>query len=128
MIVLRDDNFLQIAIALYDNPQCCSDQEFYDDLSRIKYVKKLITRYIETGELKERLILNHIVILSNVFGVTNLARLLFFKMEPQFSYVKPFLEFLSMMPNSIDNVKVTRKVPSDTIVADPVITERLKTI
>jgi hypothetical protein len=128
MTVLRDDNFLLVCAALYQNPQCCSEQEFYDDLSRIKYVKKLITRYVETGELKERLILNHIVVLGNVFGAAQLARLLFFKMEPQFEYVKPFLEFLSLMPKHIDNVREVRRVISDTIKSDSLIEEKLKLI
>ena len=61
-------NFLLYAAKHYDNPQCYDTVEFYDDLKRIKYIKRLINRYIEEGDLKERLILNHIIILNNVFG------------------------------------------------------------
>lgn len=128
MHLLKDDNFIQVCAALYDNPQCCSDQEFYDDLSRIKYVKKLITRYADTGELKERLILNHIVVLSNVFGTRHLARLLYFKMAGQFQYVKPFLDFLSILPERIENVRKMETIETSSIESDPLIEERLKEI
>jgi hypothetical protein len=128
MIVLKEENFLLIAQALYDNPQCTTDEEFYDDLARIKYLKKLLTRYEETGELKERLILNHLVVLNNVFGPENLARMLYLKMQKQFVYVKPFLEFLSIMPECIDNVRVESRVPSESISSDRRIVEALRGI
>jgi hypothetical protein len=127
-LVLRDENFLAVAQALYDNPQCTTDEEFYDDLARMKYLKKLFTRFEETGELKERLILNHIVVLNNVFGPEHLPRLLFLKMLRQFSYVKPFLEYLSIMPPYIENVRIESRVPAETIVSDARIVEALRNI
>jgi hypothetical protein len=127
-LVLRDDNFLAIAQALYDNPQCTTDEEFYDDLARMKYLKKLFTRFEETGELKERLILNHIVVLNNVFGPEHLPRLLFLKMHKQFPYVKPFLEYLAIMPPYIENVRVESRVPAESIVSDVCIVEALRNI
>lgn len=128
MHVLDDSNFLLVAESLYDNPQCCSEKEFLDDVARIKYMKKLITRYIETGELKERLILNHLVVLINVFGPVHLPRMLYLKLENQFQCVKPFLEFLSIMPKYIDNVRDRNRVLSDTIESDPFVVERLRSI
>lgn len=128
MHVLRDDNFLAVAAALYRNPQCTTDEEFYDDLARIKYLKKLLTRFEETGELKERLILNHIVVLNNVFGPTHLPRMLYLKMQKQFHLLKPFLEFLSILPPFIDNVRTEKKVFTDEIVSDPKIVESLRAI
>jgi hypothetical protein len=126
--LLKDDNFLLIAAALYDNPQCTTDEEFYDDLARMKYLKKLLTRFEETGELKERLILNHLVVLNNVFGPTHLPRMLYLKMEKQFGMVKPFLEYLSIMPKYIDNVRTERRVCSDAIQSDGRIADVLKAI
>jgi len=128
MHVLREDNFLAIAAALYSNPQCTTDEEFYDDLARMKYLKKLLTRYEETGELKERLILNHIVVLCNVFGPTHTPRMLFLKMQKQFHLLKPFLEFLSILPLYIDNVKVEQRVLTSDIGSDPKIREILQRI
>lgn len=128
MHVLREDNFLLIAAALYDNPQCTTDEEFIDDLARMKYLKKLLTRYEETGELKERLILNHLVVLNNVFGPEHLPRMLYLKMAKQFRYVKPFLEFLSIMPEYIINVRVEETVPASSIVSDPGIVAALRAI
>lgn len=127
-MILKDENFLLVAQALYDNPQCTTDEEFYDDLARMKYLKKLLTRYEETGELKERLILNHIVVLNNVFGPAHLPRLLYLKMAKQFGMVKPFLEFLSILPPYIENVKTPDRVYMTAIVSDPCIVEALERI
>ena len=65
---LTEENFLIFCAKIYDNPAMHSTTEFIEDLDRIKYIKKLITRYLDTGELKERLILNHIITLHNCFG------------------------------------------------------------
>ena len=66
--LLNDDNFLLYCASKYDNIKYASTEEFFEDLNRIKYIKKLVTRYTEYGELKERLILNHIIVLNNCFG------------------------------------------------------------
>ena len=128
MIVLNDANFMMVAAALYDNPQCTTDEEFLDDLARMKYLKKLLTRFEETGELKERLILNHIVVLNNVFGPDHLPRMLYLKMGKQFHMVKPFLEFLSIMPDYIINVRTEARVPAESIASDDRIARVLETI
>ena len=64
---LNDENFTLFAIRHYDNPKCTSTEEFYEDIRRFRYLKRLLKRYHKTGELRERLILNHVIILSNVF-------------------------------------------------------------
>lgn len=127
-MILRDDNFLLVAQALYNNPQCTTDEEFYDDLARMKYLKKLLTRYEETGELKERLILNHIVVLNNVFGTAHLPRLLYLKLAKQFTLVKPFLEFLSILPPYIENVRTPDRVYMTSIESDTAIVDALRRI
>jgi hypothetical protein len=79
--------------------------EFEEDLSRIKYVKRLIKRYKTTGELKERLILNHIIVLANVFGIESSARMLFFKIDKEdYDILKTFLLFLNYMPRHINGI------------------------
>ena len=82
MKTLDDSNFLLYAASNYDNPQCYDTDEFYDDLKRFKYLKRLFNRYKETGELKERLILNHLIVIYNVFGPMPATRLLFFMSRP----------------------------------------------
>ena len=68
---LNEDNFTLFAIRHYDNPQCTSTEEFYEDIRRFRYLKRLLKRYAKSGELRERLILNHLIVLSNLFGVDN---------------------------------------------------------
>lgn len=97
---LDDTNFLLFAAKYYDNPQCYDTLEFYDDLKRFKYLKRLFGKYHETGELKERLILNHIIVLYNVFGQAA-TRMLFMRLETYHSYLKPFIVMLGYMPDKI---------------------------
>lgn len=95
--LLNDDTFFLFASHCYDNPQCESIEEFYEDLDRIKYVKRLFTRYDE-GELKERLILNHMIIIHNVFGIEGGIKLMFHKIGPKHhSYLKTFMVYLNYL-------------------------------
>jgi hypothetical protein len=110
---LDDSNFMLYAAANYDNPQCYDTDEFYDDLKRFKYLKRLLNRYKETGELKERLILNHIIVIYNVFGPTPATRLLFFKLEGYYSLLKPFLVFMNLMPNLVIGIGINNKTIKD---------------
>ena len=99
---LDNSNFLLYAAKHYDNPQCFDTKEFYDDLKRFKYLKRLFNRYKETGELKERLIINHIIVLNNLFGVEAATKMLFFKTEERFwPQLKTFLVFLNYMPEKV---------------------------
>jgi len=83
MIELNSDTFDEYAISNYKNPNCTSVLEFLDDLKTIKYIKRLINKYVDKNELKERLILNHIISLSNVFGVKATVNMLKFKIEKE---------------------------------------------
>jgi hypothetical protein len=110
---LSEDNFLLYAIKMYDNPYCKGINEFYEDLNRIKYIKRLFNKYETKKQLKERLLLNHIMILTNVFGVEGCARILFFKIESKYhSYLKTFLDFLNMLPKRIPEIKID-EIPID---------------
>jgi hypothetical protein len=104
-----------------------STEEFMEDLDRIKYIKKLITRYTETGELKERLILNHIITLHNCFN-EHLAKILFLKTEKQFHHIKPFLILINALPETINNVGDHKKVYTDNIPLDIRIVTALRKI
>jgi hypothetical protein len=80
-MIFNDDEFDEYAINNYRNPNCISVLEYLEDLNKFKYIKRLINKYVEKGELRERLILNHIIFLSNVFGVEATVNMLRFKIE-----------------------------------------------
>lgn len=124
---LTEDNFFIYCAKIYDNPGMTSTEEFIEDLDRIKYIKKLITRYIETGELRERLILNHLITLQNCFG-SSLAKILFCKIEKQFCYIKPFLILINALPDEIKDVGKHKRVFTDTIPLDMNIAAALRKI
>ena len=86
------------AIKHYDNPQCEGEKEFHDDMKRFKYIKRLFKKYSLGGQLKERLLLNHIIILRNLFGTEACVTLLLFKTQNEYlSVLKSFLIFLNMI-------------------------------
>jgi hypothetical protein len=96
---LSETNYVMYAMKNYNNPQCLDIDEFHSDLNRIKYLKKLLKRYLATGELKDRLILNHIIILYNVFGIVPATRLLFFKTDKElYPMIKTFITYLNYLP------------------------------
>jgi hypothetical protein len=95
---LNEDNYLLFAIKFYDNPQAVTKDDFEDDLKRIKYVKRLLKRYKNTGVLKTHLILNHLTVLFNVFDDATVP-LLFYNLEKElWPYIKSFLVFLNRLP------------------------------
>jgi hypothetical protein len=124
---LTDDNFLIYAIKCYDNPRCIMS-EFEDDLKRLKYIRRLIKRYKSTGNLKERLILNHIIVLSNVFGTEAAVRMLFFKVDTiDYHILKTFMIFLNYMPKLVKGIK-GKNINSSDITIDLFVASRLKEI
>lgn len=111
---LTDANFLMFAMKEYTNQQCTNIDEFYDDLKKIKYIKRLINRFLESGKLKEILILNHLVVFYNVFDNKAATRLLFFKIEEKYwSVLKTFLIYLSMMPEIVKGIRGEDIISSD---------------
>lgn len=124
---LTDDNFMIYAIKAYDSPNCVMS-ELEEDLKRLKYIKRLIKKYKITGDLKERLILNHIIVLGNVFGVPHTVRMLFFKFdEEDYSILKTFLLYLNYMPKVVENIKGKTIVSAD-ISVDLFVGKRLRGI
>jgi hypothetical protein len=107
---LNEDNFLLFAIRYYENPQAVTKEDFEKDLNHFKYIKRLLKRYKKSGELKTHLILNHFIILYNIFGEAT-TPMLFFKIEQDlWSSVKSFIIFLNRLPeyphSSIHNIQV----------------------
>jgi hypothetical protein len=110
---LNDENFELFAVRNYYSPKCVDAEEFYDDLRRFKYIKRLITRYKDSGKPPTNLLMNHLIIILNVFGVKNALKMLEFKIsEEQWSVVKPFLIFLG----AIENTEYTGIEMDETIV------------
>jgi len=102
---LNEKNYLHFAMKYYDNRQCTSVDEFNEDLNKIKYVKRLFNRFLETGELRTNLILNHLIVIYNVFENEAATRMLFFRVEKKFySILKPFLIFLNRLPEKVKGI------------------------
>jgi len=102
---LNDDNIMMYAVKAYDRPNCIMS-EFNEDMKRFNYLKRLFRRYRKLGELRERLVLNHLVVLNNVFGSEVSVRLLFYMMsKDDHSALKTYLLFLSTMPERIRGIR-----------------------
>ena len=110
---LTNDNFLLYAAKHYISPHYI-EQEFYNDLKKFKYIKRLIQKYKLTGELKERLILNHIILCYNVFETEACTKMLFLKIKnTDYSILKTFLIYLNYMPDTVTNVNGKSIISSD---------------
>lgn len=109
---LSDDNFILYAMHHYDNPQCHSVEEFEEDLRKFLYLKKLFSRYKNNDELRERLILNHIIVLYNIFGDAA-TDMLFLKLSEYESELATFLVYL----NRLSEDKIGR-IPIDMHIAN----------
>ena len=128
MLDLNDGNFLIYAAKHYDRPHILQS-EFEDDLSRIKYIKRLLRKYRQTEEFKERLILNHVIILSNVFGVQPAVNMLFFKLDPEdYPALKTILLFLNFMPDRLNVTFNKYTLKQEDITVDLNIAKRLREI
>jgi len=125
---LTNDNVLLYAMKHYDNPACRGVHEFNEDFDRIKYVKRLFKRYQSKGVLKERLILNHITIIYNVFGLEAATRILYLRLEDDlWSILKTFLVFLNDQPDLIRGIN-GKDVDGIAIPLDLKLVDRLRKI
>lgn len=125
---LNEGTFLMYAMKEYNNIQCTNIEEFHDDLKKIKYIKRLFNVYMNGGQLKERLILNHLIVFYNVFPVYSGTRILFYKIEEHFwSMLKTFLIFLDRMPDKIESIRGKTILSTDIKLDDGIVT-RLRTI
>ena len=103
---ITSENVMMFVIKHYDNPQCEGEKEFYDDMKRFKYIKRLLRKHKDTGVIKERLLLNHIIVLKNLFGAEACVTLLLFKIQKEYwETLKSFLLFLNMIrEDELNNV------------------------
>lgn len=123
-VILTENNYVQYAMQHYDNPQCRDVDEFQKDLEETpKYIKRLLNRYHNGGELRERLIINHLIMFYNVFGVEASTQLLFFKIEEDLhTYLKTFLVYL----NFYNRKQRIHNVDPERIPLDPKVVRRLR--
>lgn len=104
--IINEDNFVLFAAKYYSNLQCVSIEEFNEDLQRFKYLKRLFKRYHQNNDLQERLILNHLIIIYNTFGIKAANQMMWFRIEPEYWYIlKTFLIFLNYLEEE-DRVEV----------------------
>jgi len=125
---LNEKNFLLYAMKEYNNPQCTEVEEFNDDLKKIKYIKRLLNQYVSEGVLKERLLLNHIIVFYNVFPPAAATRILFFKIEEKFwPILKPFLFYLKLMPedDKIESI-MGKEIKTNEILMDQGVIDSLR--
>ena len=109
---ITPENVLMFAIRNYSNPHCEGEKEFEDDLKRFRYINRLLRKYYDTGILKERLLLNHIIVLHNVFGADACATLLLYKIQEEYwTALKSFLLFLNILKqNELSHIEVDQNV------------------
>ncbi len=119
---ITSENYLLYAVKVYDKPNCIMS-EFKEDIKRFNYLKRLFRRYRLDKEICDRLIINHLVVLYNVFGLEAATRLLFYKMHKEdYSVLKTYLLFLNFMPNEVRGVKgqiiTSSDIPVDMTIAN----------
>ena len=109
--VLTNGNYMMYALLHYDNPHCKDIKEFFEDIKRIHYIRRLLKRHISDGVLKERIILNHLITFYNVFETKAATRILFFKVEKKYHpALKTFLIYINKMPEDMHNISLDEKV------------------
>ena len=111
---LTNENYLMFALLHYDNPHCIDIKEYFEDVRKLKYIKRLFNRYKEDNVMKERLILNHIISFYNVFDNKAATRLLFFRVGTEYhSLLKTFLIFLNKMPEQVNETLFSSDIQLD---------------
>jgi hypothetical protein len=124
---LTETNYIRYAMNHYDNPQCTGISEFEEDMARLIYLKRLFRRYQRTGILRERLILNHLIVFINVFGIEAGVKLLFFRIDSDLHYIlRTFLVYLGYLPEG--QPKFSLEVDLISLVMDTGIVEKLRRI
>jgi hypothetical protein len=124
-MILNEETFMLYAAKNYDMKKVASVDEFYDDLKRFQYLKRLFKRYEDFDELKIRLILNHLIILYNCFG-SAATPMLFMKLQEYHSFLTPFVMYLSYMPEVVEFGE--KKIISSDIPLDAKIIKELREI
>lgn len=127
--VLDQSNLIIFAAKNYFNPDCFDDSELFEDLKRLQKIKKLFKKYEEQNELHLRLILNHIIVLYNMFGQKAATRMLFLKLSGHYHMLAPILDFLGYLPDTVNQIgNPAKNIDTALIIHDVEITEKLKEI
>ena len=124
---VNDKNFMMFAIQSYDNTMCASEEEFQEDLTRIRSISRSFSRYRKTGEINERLVLNHLIVLYNVFEGEAMTKMLVFKLQNYLEYLKPFLMLIARWPEYVEGVFEERLIGTD-ISMDMKLVDKLRAI
>ena len=124
---LNNENFIIYAMKAYEKPNCLMS-EFKEDMKKFNYLKRLFHKYRKSGELKEQLVLNHLVVIYNVFGPEPATRMLFYRMsENDYSVLKTYLIFLNLMPAIVKSIR-GQDIRSSDIEVDMTVAEVLRKI
>lgn len=124
-MILDDSTFLIYAAKHYDMKTAASADDFYEDLKRFQHLRRLFKRYHEDGDLRVRLILNHLIVIYNCFG-SAATNMLYMRLEEYHTYLKPFVVFLNFMPNEVEYKN--KKIPTSEISLDINIVKELRKI
>jgi hypothetical protein len=125
---VNDNNFMMFAIKHYNSPSCTGETEFREDLSRIRSIGRSFSRYRKTGKINERLVLNHLIVLYNVFEAQAMTKMLAFKLNNYLDYLKPFLMLISMWPDKIEGVGGDYIITGSDIFMDNQLVKKLREI
>ena len=126
---LDESTYLLYAVKHYTPAGSSSLADFYEDIARIKHINRLVRRYVRTSVLSERLIMNHLVALYNVFDPRALTRMLAYKLRMFLDVLKPFLDYLQFWPEIIDGIGAfNERIESSSIISDPRVIVSLKAL
>ncbi|MBT70369.1 MAG: hypothetical protein CL432_09520 [Acidimicrobiaceae bacterium] len=125
---ISENNIELYCMKYYDNPQCIGTEDYRDDMKRFKYLKRLLNHYLTTHELKQRLILNHLIMIYNLFDNEAATRILFYKIdENSWQVLKPFLIYLKRMPKIVRSIR-SKDIRETDIILDQNVVKQLRSL
>lgn len=125
---ISENNIELYCMKYYDNPQCIGTEDYRDDMKRFKYLKRLLNHYLTTHELKQRLILNHLIMIYNLFDNEAATRILFYKIdENSWQVLKPFLIYLKRMPKVVRGIR-SKDIRESDIILDQNVVKQLRSL
>ena len=125
---ISENNIELYCMKYYDNPQCIGTEDYRDDMKRFKYLKRLLNHYLTTRELKQRLILNHLIMIYNLFDNEAATRILFYKIdENSWQVLKPFLIYLKRMPRVVRGIR-SKDIRDSDIILDQNVVKQLRSL
>lgn len=127
--VLDDSNFSMYAVKQYDNPSCLGEEEFREDMGRFRNLSRMFGKYSRSGELRDRMIMNHLVVIYNVFPREAATRMLVFRLHGYLEYLRPFLEIMGYWPERVESIGyIGNTVDTSRVMPDKKIVDTLEQI